>query len=293
MSIILRRGKANRKCFERMETLGLYLSYNSVLKKQLNLGEDFTDPVQRWKQTLDRKKNVLKEIVQKQNIDEILDITISRDEFASDVFLNLDESFLDESARHCKFTELKNECTDNSISILNKYADVIDMSAIKSSIHEIEICQNNKARMKERDKMSCKNTIEFCNLSNSFNTNDNKFMIIGHDIDFLVKRRHMSKERQNTDFRLFHSIAVKNHVKIPEELLLLQAPTFKSVLDIPPELFFPTQTDEVKLQNEIKTLVARDLVKYIEELSWIEKYIDKQFPHQYSKESCIISEVVG
>ena len=83
MSIILRRGKANRKCFERMKTLGLCLSYNSVLKKQLNLGEDFTDPVQRWKQKLDRKKNVLKEIVQKQNIDEILDITISRDEFAS------------------------------------------------------------------------------------------------------------------------------------------------------------------------------------------------------------------
>ena len=37
----------------------------------------------------------------------------------------------------------------------------------------------------------------------------------------------MSKEQQNTDFHLFHSIAVKNCVKTPEESLLLKAPTLR------------------------------------------------------------------
>ena len=110
---------------------------------------------------------------------------------------------MDESAKQCKFTQLKNECADNSISILNKYDDVMDMSAIESSIHEIDICQNDKARMKERDKMSSKNTIEFCNLSNSFNTNDNKFMIIGDNIDFLVKEDICQKNSKTQIFTYF------------------------------------------------------------------------------------------
>ena len=54
-TLILRRGKADKICYNRFQALNICLSHNSVLKKQLELGKNFEDPVKELTKILERK----------------------------------------------------------------------------------------------------------------------------------------------------------------------------------------------------------------------------------------------
>ena len=43
--LTLRRGKADKMCYNRFQALNICLLHNPVLKKQLELGKNFEDPV--------------------------------------------------------------------------------------------------------------------------------------------------------------------------------------------------------------------------------------------------------
>lgn len=46
-------------------------------------------------------------------------------------------------------------------------------------------------------------------------------------------------------------------------------------------LYFPTEDDYVKLKNEFKILMARDLIQNEESLKWMEEFVPKYISHQY------------
>ena len=46
-----------------------------------------------------------------------------------------------------------------------------------------------------------------------------KFMLVGDNVDLLVRLRHILRDRSNRDLHMFHMIAVKNKIPIPEDLI--------------------------------------------------------------------------
>ena len=44
-TLILRRGKADKMCYNKFQALNICILHNSALKKQLELGKSFEDPV--------------------------------------------------------------------------------------------------------------------------------------------------------------------------------------------------------------------------------------------------------
>ena len=48
IGLILKQGQAKKLCVSRMHSLSLSTSYNTVIKKQIELGKDFLVPVQEW-----------------------------------------------------------------------------------------------------------------------------------------------------------------------------------------------------------------------------------------------------
>ena len=99
--------------------------------------------------------------------------------------------------------------------------------------------------------------------------------------------------RGNIDRHLYHMIAVVNRVDIPEELIGIKVGKFNNVKDIPVENFIPNKGDEESLKSEVMILVSRDLVKYFEEVKWMEKYVVKHIKHQYSEVATHKSTVVS
>ena len=52
-TLVLRRGKADKMGYIRFQALNICLSHNSVLKKQLELGRNFEDPVKELTEMLE------------------------------------------------------------------------------------------------------------------------------------------------------------------------------------------------------------------------------------------------
>ena len=90
----------------------------------------------------------------------------------------------------------------------------------------------------------------------------------------------------------FNLIVVSNRIKIPDELIGVKAPK-TGVLEIPITNFLPSEMDEFSLQEEVKILVSRELIKYFEELAWMKKFVISHIPHEYKNETKKKSEVVS
>ena len=56
-----------------------------------------------------------------------------------------------------------------------------------------------------------------------------KFMLVGDNVD-LLKPRHMSRDRSNRGLHMFHMIAVKNRIPLPEDLTDIRILQIKNIV---------------------------------------------------------------
>ena len=100
-----------------------------------------------------------------------------------------------------------------------------------------------------------------------------KFMLVGDNADLLVKSWHMSRDRSNRHLHVFHMIAVKKRIPIPEDLIHIRIPQIKNIVnEVNLQDFIPCGQDKARLRFETEILVLRDLLKLIDELKW--PYLD-------------------
>ena len=86
---------------------------------------------------------------------------------------------------------------------------------------------------------------------------------------------------------------MSNRISIPDKLIGVKTAKIGNVLDIPLAHFLPSELDDVSFRKEAKILVSRELVKYFEKLSWMEKLVVYHIPHKQSDEAKEKSEVVS
>ena len=86
---------------------------------------------------------------------------------------------------------------------------------------------------------------------------------------------------------------MSNRISIPDKLIGVKTAEIGNVLDIPLAHFLPSELDDVSFRKEAKILVSRELVKYFEELPWMEKLVVYHIPHKQSDEAKEKSEVVS
>ena len=92
-----------------------------------------------------------------------------------------------------------------------------------------------------------------------------KFVFVRDNFGLLVKPRHMSKDQTNRHFHMFHMIAAKNRILIPEDLINIRISYIKNIVgEINLQDFIPCEQDECKLREEI--VVFGDFPKLIDEL---------------------------
>lgn len=115
---------------------------------------------------------------------------------------------------------------------------------------------------------------------------------IGDNLDKTVKRRHMTRSRQNVSLHMFNAIAVKNRVPFPHHLIGIPAnlPTCSS--DVNFEKYYPNKTDESCLLEELRYLFAKNLLNYTPELNWAKPFV-KRIEHEYTEFTSRKSEVVS
>ena len=56
-----------------------------------------------------------------------------------------------------------------------------------------------------------------------------KFMLVGDNVD-LLKPRHMSRDRSNRGLHMFHMIAMKNRIPLPEDLTDIRISQIKNIV---------------------------------------------------------------
>lgn len=77
----------------------------------------------------------------------------------------------------------------------------------------------------------------------------------------------MSRDRSNRHLHVFHMIAVKKRIPIPEDLIHIRIPQIKNIVnEVNLQDFIPCGKDKARLRFETEILVLRDLLKLIDEL---------------------------
>ena len=57
--------------------------------------------------------------------------------------------------------------------------------------------------------------------------------------------------------------------------------------------FLPNQNDDCLLRSEIKVLVGRDLINYIDDLKWMDDFVPSMISHKNDEEVIKQSEIVS
>ena len=218
-TLILRRGKVDKMCIQRLHKLGLCLSHTSLLKKQFGLTVNFRKSVDETAQNLSLDAKLRKRALEKPftDLESEIPIVTSLESNQRTVFnwRNTTGETLLERYEHC---EHKNA------SVANDFVEADD----------------------------------FNELSGDAKFTD-KYVLVSDNVDTIVKPRHYTKEKGNKDLHMFHNICVKYRIPIPEDLLELKAPNFDVLADVNLQYIFPNSSDEERLRQELEILVSRDL----------------------------------
>ena len=84
---------------------------------------------------------------------------------------------------------------------------------------------------------------------------------------------------------------MRNRIPIPVDLIFSCKPHQPSEKFRPRE-FFPSKEDDASLRQEFKILVARDLMKYYEDMKWMKNFAPKYISHKYDEEVLRKSEII-
>eukprot|EP00112_Aurelia_sp_Birch-Aquarium-sp1_P016473 Seg3738.2 transcript_id=Seg3738.2/GoldUCD/mRNA.D3Y31 product="hypothetical protein" protein_id=Seg3738.2/GoldUCD/D3Y31 len=115
------------------------------------------------------------------------------------------------------------------------------------------------------------------------------FRLIGDNCDIRVKTRTSSMIHGNKDLHLFIQLAILNRVPGKADSEFGYHPDSKAC----PAKFLPSLQDNQLLQREFKNIVGNVLIKYVEDLSWMRKYIPENIAHDYTSFTRKKSEVVS
>ena len=301
-SLVLKDGCTNKMCFNRLKSLHLCLSYSAIQEKLCHIGKDFKKPVQKWSENLQNDMGYMKnqlELI----FDEKFEIPLFRDNLlCGEVFdSELNETFFEEKAKQQLYRELEYEELNETFTELN-ISGCTDIDNFNENLRTpgIDYVDNvedyflKNMQDSEEKVLHQQSLASECNFKdvNYLVTFDDKFMVVGDNLDLITKRRHMTIDKSNIDYHLFHSIAVKNRIETPPDLIGIPQNEI-NVKDINLEEILPNKVDEAHLKEEITILVARDLVRYVEDLVWMKKYVNYHIKHEYSDKTSQISDIVS
>ena len=296
-TLVLRRGKADKMCYNRFQALKICLSHHSALEKQFDLGKGFQEPVKSLAKALNdcaqTMTNKIKSVAE--NPDQSIDIELSEERYkpGGELFaLSADESFLQAGALNPNVEVIQIDPETESLSSKSLSIERLDESFVDIDFETLNretldvVTPDWKPLVEILDELK--------NSENSLQSLlfDPKFQFVGDNVDIRTKARHYLISQGNIDRHLFNIIVATNRIKIPEELIGKKRIHFDNVEDIPIQWFVPTESDEAFLKNEIKVLVARDLYKYIKELKWIKPFLINHITHEYSHLTSQKSDVV-
>ncbi len=147
-------------------------------------------------------------------------------------------------------------------------------------------CDNNSAISTIVDPLTDHNR-------DSDSTGWSGFKIVGDNVDYHVKPRFMTSDRQSKSVHCFNSIVVKDRIDFSsysDEPLLSSLPPNTSTADI----LLPSVGDDTKIANNflflIKRIIRGHMLFFQRSCGDI---IDRHLSHKYSDEMSTESEIVG
>ena len=99
-----------------------------------------------------------------------------------------------------------------------------------------------------------------------------KFVLVSDNLDVQVHRSHATSDRFNLDYHIFHTIAVKNQIPTPKDLIGIQKQPV-DVMKLNLGRFLPNEQNENLLRDKISMLISPDLVKYMEHLLRVKPFV--------------------
>ena len=298
-TLILRRGKADKMCYNRFQALNICLSHNSVLKKQLELGKNFEDPVKELTKILEESAQLMVSAIQSVSQMEEADIEIelSDEKYQSGMqlfSLNADESFLQDGALNPNIEIISLASKESEEELVE--SSKLSIDSLDGSFLDIDFQQQKKEYMVPNwntliGTLRQAKKVDINIISNL--TFHPKFMIVGDNVDLLTKRRHYLMGKGNIDRHSFNIIVVSNRIKLPDDLIGKKKVHYDSIFDVPMNWFIPTIHDQSTLKEEIKILLARDLCHYVPELKWMKDLVVKHIEHEFSDLTSQRSDVVS
>ncbi|XP_066926091.1 uncharacterized protein [Clytia hemisphaerica] len=96
-SIILKKGKADKQCFNRFNALQTCVSYKETLSKQTELGKGHRNTIKEWGRDIVKYRQATKEAAKAQMMDEEKELVLTKGDCPVNLF-NVESSFLDKAA---------------------------------------------------------------------------------------------------------------------------------------------------------------------------------------------------
>lgn len=263
-AFILKRGKADKMSITRMNHLKMSTSFDFLHRKQIEMGKNFLEPVQEWIDMLTGAKDPMTKEFVKSPI-ELMKCDTGAEIYSDD----LECSFFDEHGTSM-------EVLEKSFGEFN----IDDLTFDDEPLLEVTRC--NKPAEVNFELPIIKLIWEF------------KFIIVGDNLDKMIRRRNMLISRQNTDLHMFNMIAVLDRVFPRKEILDIPANPPKCKSDINLHDYLPDSADEKLLVSELEILVARDVLKYMKDINsgWADDLFPKVIKHDYMDATSKKSEVV-
>ena len=116
------------------------------------------------------------------------------------------------------------------------------------------------------------------------------YKVVGDNVDFKAKARHMTLKNQNKDHHMFNTMAVKH--RVPSEHLDNTNPK-KDITTTPYSTFLPNHQESLLYRQELIVITGRIISHYCPELSWISKILPRHIPHEFLDLTKQKTEVYG
>ena len=221
-SLLLRRGKADKMCVARFNSLHICVSHTAMLQKQSAFSRDYLLLIKQLaKQLEDTAKDMtgkISTVLSSKDKEISKELSNEKSESSMNLYaVNPDDSFLQEAGLNpiVEILDITGTTISNGSDTLSHSSEESYSAAMPNWKPFAKSLQELQEQLPELPEPS----VEKVNII--FNP---KYMLVGDNVDITTARRHYLTDRGIIDRHFFNLIIVSNKIKIPDELLGFKAP---------------------------------------------------------------------
>ena len=221
-SLLLRRGKTDKMCVVRYDSLHICLSHTSVLQKQSAMGRDYLLPIKQLAKQLEETSKDMTDIISTvlSSKDEEISIDLSYEKYESSMNLyafDTDDSFLQEADLNPRVARVDITCTtiSNGSDSLSNSPEESNSAVMPNWKPFAKSLAELQEQLPELFEPSAEN------VDIIFNP---KYVIVEDNGDIRTTLRQYLIERAIIVRHFFNSIVISNRIKTPDKLVGFKAP---------------------------------------------------------------------